>query len=63
LIRNSMFDRPIFLIDEATSAIDEAARVQVIKEFLNTSATVLWIEHNLSKKITNLFDRQIYLRK
>lgn len=63
LIRNSMFDRPIFLIDEATSAIDEAARVQVIKEFLNTSATVLWIEHNLNKKITNLFDRQIYLRK
>ncbi|MEK3598453.1 hypothetical protein AAA426_01060 [Lactobacillus crispatus] len=51
------------MIDEATSAIDEAARVQVIKEFLNTSATVLWIEHNLSKKITNLFDRQIYLRK
>lgn len=61
LIRNSIFDRSIFLIDEATSAIDEKSRVKIIKEFLKTDATVIWIEHNLNKQIIDLFDRQINL--
>lgn len=61
LIRNSLTDSSIFLVDEATSAIDESSRFQIIEEFLHTDATVLWIEHNLNKQIENLFDRQINL--
>ena len=61
LIRNSLADSSIFLVDEATSAIDENSRLQIIEEFLHTDATVLWIEHNLNKQIKNLFDRQIKL--
>lgn len=61
LIRNSIIEKPIFLVDEATSAIDAKARVKIIQEFLKTDATVVWIEHNLNKQIVNLFDREINL--
>lgn len=61
LIRNSLSTFPIYLVDEATSAIDESSRYRIIKEFLKTDSTVLWIEHNLNKQIEDLFDRQIRL--
>lgn len=61
LIRNSILKKPVFFVDEATSAIDSKARIKIIQEFLKTDATVVWIEHNLNKQIIDLFDREINL--
>lgn len=65
LIRTSMFNQELFLLDEAFSALDELTKMQLHKWYLSMSKklnlTTLLITHDIDEAIT-LSDR-IYLLK
>lgn len=61
LARSRVHDSQLVLIDEATSAIDQHATMQILKAVLKTNATVVFIAHNFNEEMRKLFDREIKL--
>lgn len=61
LARGLMHDSNLLLIDEGTSAIDQAATLKIIKKLVKTKKTIIFIAHNLTPEIKQLFDRTITL--
>ena len=63
LARTEVYNSKIILIDEGTSAIDSVATEQILKNILKEPATVIFIAHNLTDEMVQLFDRRINLSK
>lgn len=63
LARTEVYNSKIILIDEGTSAIDSVATEQILKKILKEPATVIFIAHNLTDEMVQLFDRRINLSK
>lgn len=63
LARAKIHDSDIILIDEGTSAIDQQATMDILKNLVNSKATIVFIAHNFSKQMRKLFDREIHLAK
>ena len=63
LARTEVYNSKIILIDEGTSAIDSVATEQILKNILKEPATVVFIAHNLTDEMVQLFDRRINLSK
>ena len=61
LMRALIHKKPILYLDEATSAIDQAATTRILQNLVQTDRTILMIAHNLTKEQKALFDRKIYL--
>lgn len=61
LARAETYDSQIILIDEGTSAIDAKNTMNILKKLLNTSATIIFIAHNLTSEMKGMFDREIHL--
>ena len=47
LARSKVYDSKLILIDEGTSAIDQAATMRILKRLVKTDATIVFIAHNL----------------
>lgn len=63
LARAKIHDSDIILIDEGTSAIDQKATMDILKNLVKSKATIVFIAHNFSEGMRKLFDREIYLKK
>ena len=63
LVRALVHQSEIFLIDEGTSAIDQKATMQILREITSSSATVIFIAHNFNDQMKEMFDREIHLTK
>ena len=63
LARSQIHDSKILLIDEGTSAIDQAGTRAILQELLKMPGTVIFIAHNFDKNLQLLFDREIHLSK
>lgn len=62
LARATIHQSKLLLLDEATSAIDKNTSTNLIKRLLNNeNQTVVFVGHNLSKSVINLFDYVIDL--
>ena len=61
LARAKIHGSKIILIDEGTSAIDQKATFNILKNLLQSEATIVFIAHNFNENIRNLFDREIKL--
>ena len=62
LARTKVYGSKLLLIDEGTSAIDEKATLKILKNILQGSEAIVFIAHNWSKELHDLFDREIYLQ-
>lgn len=62
LARTKVYGSKLLLIDEGTSAIDEKATLKILKNILQGLETIVFIAHNWSKELHDLFDREIYLQ-
>ncbi|MEB3364827.1 hypothetical protein SDC49_18725 [Lactobacillus sp. R2/2] len=51
------------MIDEGTSAIDQQATMQILREITSSSATVIFIAHSFNDQMKEMFDREIHLTK
>lgn len=60
LARAKVHDSDIILIDEGTSAIDQNATIDILKQ---SKATIVFIAHNFNEGMHKLFDREIHLVK
>lgn len=63
LARAKVHDSDIILIDEGTSAIDQNATMDILKNLVNSKATIVFIAHNFNEGMHKLFDREIHLVK
>lgn len=63
LARSKVHQSKLILIDEGTSAIDQVATSKILQELVKTDATVVFIAHNLTDKVRQIFDREISLTK
>lgn len=63
LARAKVHNSDIILIDEGTSAIDQKATMTILKNLLKSKATIVFIAHNFSEGMHQLFDREIHLVK
>lgn len=63
LARAKIHESKIILIDEGTSAIDQKATISILKKLLESRATIVFIAHNFSEEMRNMFDREIRLTK
>lgn len=63
LVRALVHQSEIFLIDEGTSAIDQQATMQILREITSSSATVIFIAHSFNDQMKEMFDREIHLTK
>lgn len=63
LARTEVYNSRVILIDEGTSAIDSIATKKILKNLLSGSETVIFIAHNLTPDMHQLFDREIHLTK
>lgn len=63
LARAKIHNSNIILIDEGTSAIDQKATMDILKNLVKSKATVVFIAHSFNEKMRNLFDREIVLNK
>ena len=62
LARLFLEDKPIWLIDEGTSAIDEQIRKEIERDILeDRGKTVLFVTHHLNDELASLFDECIDL--
>lgn len=61
LARSKVHDSKLILIDEGTSAIDQAATMRILKRLVKTDATIVFIAHNFNEEMRNIFDREICL--
>ena len=62
LARAEVRDSQLLLVDEGTSAIDQAAGRKILDKLLQSKQTVVLIAHNLTKEERDLFDREVALR-
>ncbi|MBP2058351.1 ABC-type bacteriocin/lantibiotic exporter with double-glycine peptidase domain [Lactobacillus colini] len=62
LARSKLYNSELLLIDEGTSAIDSKSTLKILKNLLDTDNTIIFIAHNLSPEILNMFDKKIYLK-
>lgn len=62
LARAEVRDSQLLLVDEGTSAIDQAAGRKILDKLLQSKQTVVLIAHNLTKEERDLFDREVVLR-
>jgi ABC-type Mn2+/Zn2+ transport system ATPase subunit len=62
LARTKVYGSKLLLIDEGTLAIDEKATLKILKNILQGPETIVFIAHNWSKELHDLFDREIYLQ-
>lgn len=51
------------LIDEGTSAIDQAATMRILKRLVKTDATIVFIAHNFNDEMQKIFDHEICLTR
>lgn len=63
LARSLVHDSSLLLIDEGTSAIDQKATLEIIKNLVRTQKTIIFIAHSLTPEMRELFDREINLDK
>lgn len=63
LARAKIHESKIILIDEGTSAIDQKATISILKRLLESKTTIVFIAHNFSKEMRNMFDYEIRLTK
>lgn len=63
LARAKVHDSDIILIDEGTSAIDQNATMDILKNLVKSKATIVFIAHNFNEGMRKLFDREIHLVK
>lgn len=63
LARSMVHQSKLILIDEATSAIDQAATMKILRQLTKTDATIVFIAHNFNQEMHQLFDREIHLKK
>ncbi|MGZ1301372.1 ATP-binding cassette domain-containing protein [Lactobacillus delbrueckii subsp. bulgaricus] len=61
LARSYLYHSQLLLIDEGTSAIDQAATREIIVRLLKTDKTIMFVAHNLTADSRQLFDREIHL--
>lgn len=61
LARTEVYNSKIVLIDEGTSAIDSTATQVILQNLLKSSATIIFIAHNLTPEMHKMFDREIHL--
>lgn len=63
LARAKIHDSNLILIDEGTSAIDKKGTKVILENLLKSKATILFIAHNFSPELRQIFDREIHLNK
>lgn len=63
LARAMIHDRDLILIDEGTSAIDQKATMDILKNLVKSKATIVFIAHSFNEEMRKLFDREICLKK
>ena len=63
LARAKLHDSDIILIDEGTSAIDQNSTIDILDKLLKSKATIVFIAHNFTEEMHELFDREIHLIK
>lgn len=63
LARAKVHNSDIILIDEGTSAIDQNATMDILKNLVKSKATIVFIAHNFNEGMRRLFDREIHLVK
>ena len=63
LARAQVHNSDIILIDEGTSAIDQHATMDILKNLVKSRATIVFIAHNFNEGMRKLFDREIHLVK
>ena len=63
LARAKVHNSDIILIDEGTSAIDQNATMDLLKNLVKNKATIVFIAHNFNEGMRQLFDREIHLVK
>lgn len=63
LARVIVHHRKWILIDEGTSAIDQNATMDILKNLVKSKATIVFIAHNFNEGMRRLFDREIHLVK
>ena len=61
MARAEVHSSQLLLIDEGTSAIDQAVSQAILHELLKSKRTVVLIAHNLPAKERALFDRELAL--
>ncbi|MBO1168890.1 ABC transporter ATP-binding protein [Lactobacillus delbrueckii subsp. lactis] len=61
LARAQIHDSQLIFIDEGTSAIDTHNGLEILQNLLQTDATIVFIAHNLTEEMRQLFDREIHL--
>ena len=62
LARSEIHDSEIVLLDEATSAIDQATLPMLLKQLIENNKALIMIEHNLSADLRKYFDRIIEIK-
>ena len=63
LARAKVHNSDIILIDEGTSAIDQNATMDILKNLVKSKATIVFIAHNFNEGVRQWFDREIHLVK
>ena len=63
LARSKVHDSKLILIDEGTSAIDQAATMRILKRLVKTDATIVFIAHNFNDEMQKIFDHEICLTR
>lgn len=61
LARAQIHDSQLIFSDEGTSAIDAHNGLEILQNLLQTDATIVFIAHNLTEEMRQLFDREIHL--
>ena len=61
IARAFLEDRPILLVDEFESALDEESSKLIAEKFLNSEKTVIMISHNLEQSFLKKFDSIIFM--
>ena len=61
LARSLLHDQPFVLMDEVTSAIDQAGTEKILDNLLKTKKTILMIAHNFTPEMKAKFDQEIKL--
>ena len=63
LARSKVHDSKLILIDEGTSAIDQAATMRILKRLVKTDTTIVFIAHNFNDEMQKIFDHEICLTR
>lgn len=63
LARSQVHHSQLLLIDEGTSAIDQANTMKILRHLVKTDQTIVFIAHNFTEEMKKLFDREIHLSK